>query len=190
MKRGEQIQNNVSRPSNPPDELAENVSKKKKIPVGRIIPPFFLQKFRIWPFFSCIYMIRIRFFGPGELNQNGFGRHSIALSNNSANRANYWQLCFRYNINHTIGTGPTLDMTNCQLHFTWWSTSWNLLTAKIRVRLSHSCFAACVISTIPSVIVSVLTDTYGSGSPRISRTIAATIFGTLSLSLSSATSKA
>ena len=36
---------NVSRPSNPPDELARNVSKK--IPFGRIIPPFFLQKFRI-----------------------------------------------------------------------------------------------------------------------------------------------
>ena len=38
---------NVSRPSNPPD--AQNVSKK--IPVGRIVPPFFLQRFRIWPFF-------------------------------------------------------------------------------------------------------------------------------------------
>ena len=53
---------NVSRPSNPPDELAQNVSKKKKNPFRRIIPPFFLQKFRI----SFIYMIRIRFFGPGE----------------------------------------------------------------------------------------------------------------------------
>ena len=31
--------------SNPPDELAENVSKKQ-IAVGRIIPPFF-RKFRI-----------------------------------------------------------------------------------------------------------------------------------------------
>ena len=28
MKRGEQIQKNVSGPSNPPDELAQNVSKK------------------------------------------------------------------------------------------------------------------------------------------------------------------
>ena len=43
MKRGEQIQKNVSGPSNPPDELAQNVSKKK-IPSGRIIPPFFLRK--------------------------------------------------------------------------------------------------------------------------------------------------
>ena len=33
---------NVSGPSNPPDELAQNVSKKK-IPVGRIIPPFFFE---------------------------------------------------------------------------------------------------------------------------------------------------
>ena len=29
MKRGEQIQKNVSGPSNPPDELAQHVSKKK-----------------------------------------------------------------------------------------------------------------------------------------------------------------
>ena len=36
---------NVSRPSNPPDALAQNVSKK--IPFGRTIPPFFLRKFRI-----------------------------------------------------------------------------------------------------------------------------------------------
>ena len=62
---------NVSGHSNQPDELAQNVSKKK-IPVGRIIPPCVLQKCRIWPFFSIIYMIRIRFFGPRELNQNYF----------------------------------------------------------------------------------------------------------------------
>ena len=36
---------NISEPSNPPDELAQNVSKK--IPLGRIIPPFFLRKFTI-----------------------------------------------------------------------------------------------------------------------------------------------
>ena len=36
---------NVSEPSNPPDELAQNVSKK--IAVGRIIPPFFLRMFRM-----------------------------------------------------------------------------------------------------------------------------------------------
>ena len=41
---------NVSRPSNAPDELAQNVSKK--IPFGRIIPPFFLRKCRIWPCFQ------------------------------------------------------------------------------------------------------------------------------------------
>ena len=31
----------VSEPSNPPDELAQNVSKQ--IPLGRIIPPFFFD---------------------------------------------------------------------------------------------------------------------------------------------------
>ena len=35
----------VSRPSNPPDELAQNVSNK--IHLGRIIPPCFLRMFRI-----------------------------------------------------------------------------------------------------------------------------------------------
>ena len=44
MKRREKkekmifFEKNVSRPSNPSDELAQNVSKK--IPFGRIIPPF------------------------------------------------------------------------------------------------------------------------------------------------------
>ena len=60
---------NVSRPSNPPDELAQSVSKK--IPPGRIIPPFF-SKVQNLTVFSIIYMIRIRFFGPGELNQRTF----------------------------------------------------------------------------------------------------------------------
>ena len=48
MKRNKRkmiFQKNVSRPSNPPDELAQNVSNK--IPFGRIIRPFFLRKFRI-----------------------------------------------------------------------------------------------------------------------------------------------
>ena len=61
---------NVSEPSNPPDELAQNVSKK--IPFGRIFPRFFLRKFKIWQCFSIIYMIRIQFFGLGELFQKGF----------------------------------------------------------------------------------------------------------------------
>ena len=44
---------------------------RKKIPVGRIIPPF-SAKVQNMTVFSFIYMIRIRFSGPGELNQNGF----------------------------------------------------------------------------------------------------------------------
>ena len=60
---------NVSGPSNPPDELAQNVSKK--IPVGRIIPPFFLQKFRIWPFFNYLHESNSIFWAPRELIQKG-----------------------------------------------------------------------------------------------------------------------
>ena len=43
-----------------------------KIFFGRVVPPIFLGKFRILPWFQFNYMIRIRFFGPCELNQNGF----------------------------------------------------------------------------------------------------------------------
>ena len=71
MKENTFFSKNVSRPSNPPDELAQNVSKK--IPFGRIITPFFCKSSESDRFFSFIYMIRIRFFGPGELNQSGSG---------------------------------------------------------------------------------------------------------------------
>ena len=63
---------NVARPSNPPDELAQNVSKK--IPRRTIHSSIFSSKVQNLTVFSFIYMIRIRFFGPGELIQNGFRR--------------------------------------------------------------------------------------------------------------------
>ena len=44
---------NVSRPSNPPDELAQNVSKKN--PRRTNYSSIFLQKFRIWPFFNYLH---------------------------------------------------------------------------------------------------------------------------------------
>ena len=52
-KRGEQKQKNVSRPSNPPDELAQNVSKKNHRRTN--YSSIFLQKFRIWPFFNYLH---------------------------------------------------------------------------------------------------------------------------------------
>ena len=45
---------------------------RKKNPFRTNYSSIFLQKFRILPFFSFIYTIRIRFFGPGELIQNHF----------------------------------------------------------------------------------------------------------------------
>ena len=62
---------NVSRPSNPPDELAQNVSKKKN-PFRMNYSSIFSAKVQNLTVFSIIYMIRIRFFGPGELIQNYF----------------------------------------------------------------------------------------------------------------------
>ena len=51
--------------------------RKKKNPRRTNYSSIFLRKFRIF-FFSIIYMIRIRFFGPGELIQNGFRRARYA----------------------------------------------------------------------------------------------------------------
>ena len=62
---------NVSRPSNPSDELAQHVSKKKKNRRTNYSSSF-SSKFQSLTVFSIIYMIRIRFFGPEELIQNGF----------------------------------------------------------------------------------------------------------------------
>ena len=72
MKRGEffQKKKNVSEPSNSPDELAQNVSKKN--PFRTNYSSIFSAKVQNLAVFSFIYMIRIRFFGPQELIQNGF----------------------------------------------------------------------------------------------------------------------
>ena len=64
------FEKNVSEPSNPPDELTQNVSKKKS-PSDELFLHF-SAKVQNLTVFSFIYMIRIRFFGPGELIQNGF----------------------------------------------------------------------------------------------------------------------
>ena len=64
MKRGDVFFfKNVSEPPNPPEELAQNVSKK--IPVGRIIPPLFLRKCRIWPFLNYLHDSNSIFWAAG-----------------------------------------------------------------------------------------------------------------------------
>ena len=74
MKRDERkddfFEKNVSELSNPPDELAQNVSKKN--PFRTNYSPIFPSKVQNLTVFPIIYMIRIRFFGPGELIQNEF----------------------------------------------------------------------------------------------------------------------
>ena len=61
----------VSRPLNPPDELTQNVSKKKKSPSDELFLHF-SEKVQNLTVFPIIYMIRIRYFGPRESIQNGF----------------------------------------------------------------------------------------------------------------------
>ena len=52
----------VSRPSNPPDESAQHVSKKKT-PSDELFLHI-SSKFQNLTVFSIIHMIRVRFFGP------------------------------------------------------------------------------------------------------------------------------
>ena len=60
---------NVSRPSNPPDELAQHVSKKSLS--DELFLHFFCKSSESGRL-SLIYMIRIRFFGPRDLILNYF----------------------------------------------------------------------------------------------------------------------
>ena len=75
MKRHERkddfFAKNVSEPSNPPDELAQNVSKKN--PFRTNCSSMFSSKVQNLTVFPIIYMLRIRFFGPGELIQKASG---------------------------------------------------------------------------------------------------------------------
>ena len=98
MKRGEFFQKNVSRPSNPPDELAQNVSKK--IPFRRIIPPFFLQKCRIWPFFIYLHDSNSIFWARGIKSEGFLGRTVWTCAHGPRSRsatrqfgvADFWEL--------------------------------------------------------------------------------------------------
>ena len=60
---------NVLRPSNPPGEVAQNVSKKS---LSDELFLNFSSKVQNLTVFSIMYMIRIRFFGPSELIQKYF----------------------------------------------------------------------------------------------------------------------
>ena len=57
-------------PPNPPDELAQHVSKKNLFRTN--YSSIFSSKVQNLTVFSIIYMIRIRFFGPQELIQKHF----------------------------------------------------------------------------------------------------------------------
>ena len=61
-------------PPDPPDELARNVSKKKSRS-----DELFLHESSESYRFSFIFTIRIRFFGPGELNQNALGTEQYLM---------------------------------------------------------------------------------------------------------------
>ena len=71
--------------SNPPDELAQHFSKKN--PLRTNDSSIFPSKVQNLTVFSIIYVIRIRFFGPGELIQNGFSAAQYVFVNTSADHS-------------------------------------------------------------------------------------------------------
>ena len=79
------LEKNVWEPSNPPDELAQHVSKKKSLSDALFL--HFSSKVQNLTVFSIIYMIRIRFFGPGELIQRHF---SGAQDGDSSEESRTW----------------------------------------------------------------------------------------------------
>ena len=65
---------NVSEPSNPPDELAHNVSEKN---LSDEVFLHFSSKVQNLTVFSIIYMIRIRFFGLVRINSEWVFRCTV-----------------------------------------------------------------------------------------------------------------
>ena len=63
---------NVSEPSNPPEELAQNVSKK--IPSDELFLHFFFRKCRIWPFLNYLHDSNSIFWAQGIKSELFFGR--------------------------------------------------------------------------------------------------------------------
>ena len=65
------------RPSNPPDELAQHVSKKN--PFRTNYSSIFSAKVQNLAVFSFIYMIRIRFFEAAGINSEIFSARTVYL---------------------------------------------------------------------------------------------------------------
>ena len=66
---------NVSEHPNPPDELAQNVSKKKN-PFGRILPPFFFESSESDGFFNYLHDSN-SIFRVGRINSENISARTV-----------------------------------------------------------------------------------------------------------------
>ena len=96
---------NVSRPPNPPDELAQNVSKKN--PRRTNYSFIFHAKVQNLTVSSIIYMTRIRFFGPGGINSEWVRARTVVMS-----ATNVSSPC----CTHEVGTWKLLTVPLTHLH--------------------------------------------------------------------------
>ena len=113
--------------------------EKKKIPSGRIIPPFFLRKCRIWPFLNYLHDSNSIFRARGINSEWVFGRTVVELTALVANRATR-SLCSSTKL---VNAGYSIEMRPTQFVFLRSGGSCILLQS-IRVRKS------CEINAITS----------------------------------------
>ena len=132
---------NVWGPTKPPDELAQNVSKKNSF---RTNYSSFSSKVQNLTVFSIIYMIRIRFFGPRELIQNGFRvaqyawKHRMSSTKRFAEHQDYHGLFSdrTHNVVNKISTAKMLEQ-HCGLPNPWHTNhfqQWNSRMQHLRTR--------------------------------------------------------
>ena len=89
------FQKNVSGPSNPPDELTQHVSKKKKKPFGRIIFPFFFESSESDRFFNYLHDSN-SIFRVGRINSENISARTVRATGAAPTfRFNNIHLCYR-----------------------------------------------------------------------------------------------
>ena len=107
--------------------------QKKKSPFGRIIPPFFLRKCRIWPFLNYLHDSNSIFWAQGINSEWGFGRtstpqhtqHTMQHTHHTRHTAAHTA-----HIAHTTHTHtPHTPLTQCEVCSVTRKSMWKMHTS-------------------------------------------------------------
>ena len=89
----------------------------RKISVGRIIPPFFLRKFLIWPCFHLLTWFEFDFSGPGNKFRMSFGAHSIVSWKDPSKSGIQWSLEEKDRMDHIFSKLQRLWRNQWRAHW-------------------------------------------------------------------------